>query len=68
MILGRDMVQDEIVKDGQVVHKAFSIYPAELVVPLVEKIFEYNKRTYDYDTNMGLYLALSSQDHAEMRA
>jgi len=67
LIIDRDMRQDEIVKEDQVIHKAFSIYPVEMVVPFVQKTFEYNKRTYNYDTNMGLYLTSPPQDHAEMR-
>ncbi|MBI2112175.1 hypothetical protein HYT52_01420 [Candidatus Woesearchaeota archaeon] len=65
----RDMQAEEIVKDGDVVHLVYkALLPAELVVPLVAETFEFNKRTYGYDSNMGLYLAGEPQRQAELRA
>ena len=65
----RDMRAEEIVKDGDVVHPVYkALLPAELVVPLVAETFAFNKRTYGYDANMGLYLASEPQEHAELRA
>lgn len=62
------MTQEEIVKDSRVIHFAWARYDPDVVVPLVPKIVEFNKRTYDYDTNMGLYLLSEPSEKGEGRA
>jgi len=68
MIHGRDLRQDEVVQDGEVVHPVWKIYSAETVVPLVEETFKFNKENYDYNTNLGLFLPSEPQERAEVRA
>jgi len=68
MIYGRDMKKDEIVKRGKVIHSAYKIYPANLVVLLTDKVFEYAGKKWGYDTNMGLFLPDELQNIAEGRA
>ena len=64
----RDLAQEEIVRDGKVVHPAWAIYPAEIIAPLVAETFKFNKREWDYDKNMGFFLPGEPTDNAEMRA
>ena len=68
IIYGRDMEQEEIVKDGKVIHFAWASYNPDVVAPLVPKIFRFNKETYGYDTNMGLYLPSEPSEKGEGRA
>lgn len=68
IIYDRDLHEEEIVKDGKVVHPAWAIYPANVVAPLVAKTFEFNGKEWNYDTNMGLFLSGEPQNNAEMRA
>ena len=56
IIHGRDMEQEEIVEDGKAIHFAWASYNPDVVVPLVPKIFEFNKEAYGRDRNMGLEL------------
>ncbi|MBI2112067.1 hypothetical protein HYT52_00840, partial [Candidatus Woesearchaeota archaeon] len=63
----RDMKAKEIVKGGKVVHPVYkALWPADLVVPLVAETFEFNKRTYGFDVNMGLYLSGELETQAEL--
>ena len=68
MIHGRDLEENEIVKGNKVIHPAWKMYNSEMVVPLVRKTFEYNRRKFGYNENMGLYLPSEPQDNAEGRA
>ena len=68
MVHGRELRQDEIVQGDGVVHKPLTIYPSEVIIPLVEETFQFNKREYDYDTNLGLFLPSEPQEGAEVRA
>lgn len=71
IIYNRDVAEEEIVRDGKVLpNTAWGIlYPAELIVPLVQKTFEFNREEWSYDTNMGLFLPTSEpKNNAEGRA
>src|SRR3989338_8235337 len=67
VIHGRGMEQKEIVKGGKVIHFAWASYNPDVVVPLVPKMFEFNEKTYGYDTNMGLYLPSDPSVYGEGR-
>jgi hypothetical protein len=67
-IYNRDMEQEEIVNDKKVIHPVYkNLYPTKWVVSLVSKTFEFNKKEYNYDANMGIYLA-EPQSKAKIRA
>jgi hypothetical protein len=65
IIHDRDMEEREIVKSGKVIHPAWKIYNPKMIVSLVRKTFEYNKKTYDHDTNMGFYLPNKPRNNAQ---
>jgi len=71
MIFGRipGPSMDEIVKNGEVIHLPWAIFPSEIVVPLVKKTFEYSRERYGYDTVMGVFFPRKPEANcAEMRA
>ncbi len=68
IIHGRDMKQEEIIKDGKVIHFAWKAYNPNVVSLLVQKIFEFNKEKYGYDANMGFYLPFEPSGKGEGRA
>lgn len=68
-IHGRDMEEKEVVDGEEAIHPVYkALWPAGLVTPLVHETFKFNRKKYDYDTNMGLYLSGEPQGHAQMRA
>jgi len=68
IVHGRDLEKNEIVKGDKVTHPAWKMYDPKMIVPLVRKTFEHNKKAYGYTDNMGLYLPDEPQDNAEGRA
>ncbi len=67
IIYGRDMLMEEIIGDGKVIHPVWAIYPASTIVPLVQKIFNYN-RERSTDRHIGISLPAEPKNQAEMRA
>ena len=64
VIHNRGMKQEEIVKDGRVIHPVWKIYSPEIVIPYVNEVFKHNK---GYNANMGFWLP-SQSDQAQLRA
>jgi len=68
IVYGEDLQQEQVVKDGKVVHKVWQQYDPKVIVPFAEETFAFAGKEYNFDTNMGVFLPNETQDNAEMRA